>query len=391
MELKIIDFIKTHKNWRELLSQAPYHLRIVDDGRYTILTYNQVESDFNEIICHEARGLIIDTMDNFKVVRMAFKKFFNIDESYATTIDWSTASALEKIDGSIMSVWYANNEWHVSTNNVIDARKAEVYNKNTNFYDIFMKAVKNTNLNFDDLDKRFCYTFELVSPETRIVIAYPNAKLYHLTTRDMTNLEETDININVEKPKRYSFTSESNIRYIVSSLSNNHEGVVVCDNQHNRVKIKTESYLLMHHLRSSMSIVNAIKLVKLNDYHEFVSYFKEYKEFFEAISYIVNKIDEDAINLDLQMLYIRKACTNIYQSENNNDSIIRKRFVEALTRRNIDKLTFARIMLAYNGKLYNTIKNAQTMQSYIRLTRNYWIVLSKFFPDYLSIKEIISK
>ena len=112
--LKIQEFIKAHDNWRDLLSAEPYNLKISEDDGFVLFKYNQIASDFSQEICQEARGLILDSEDNFRVVRYAFKKFFNIDEGFAAHIDWDTAVATEKIDGSIMSVWYARGKWHLS-------------------------------------------------------------------------------------------------------------------------------------------------------------------------------------------------------------------------------------------------------------------------------------
>ena len=76
MELKIVNFIKSHSNWEELLTSSPYNLTIKRDGKLILFKYNQISSDFNEEICCEARGLILEE-GTWKVVRMAFKKFFN--------------------------------------------------------------------------------------------------------------------------------------------------------------------------------------------------------------------------------------------------------------------------------------------------------------------------
>ena len=59
--LKTIEFIKEHQsNWKELLTKKPYCLTIKEDDNYALLKYSQIESDFNEIIVKECRGLIID-------------------------------------------------------------------------------------------------------------------------------------------------------------------------------------------------------------------------------------------------------------------------------------------------------------------------------------------
>ena len=59
-ELEVIKFINNNSNWRELLTQKPYCLSISEDDNYMLLKYNQVDSDFNQEICKECRGLIID-------------------------------------------------------------------------------------------------------------------------------------------------------------------------------------------------------------------------------------------------------------------------------------------------------------------------------------------
>ena len=122
--LKIQEFIQANDNWEQLLAAAPYNLKISWDDDFVLFKYNQIESDFSQDICKEARGLILDSQDNFKVVRMAFSKFFNLGEAFAAQIDWDTAVSNEKMDGSLMSVWYARGKWHLSTNGTIDAFKA---------------------------------------------------------------------------------------------------------------------------------------------------------------------------------------------------------------------------------------------------------------------------
>ena len=46
-QLKLIEFIKDHNNWEELLQQEPYCLKIKRDNNYIIFNYNQIMSDFS--------------------------------------------------------------------------------------------------------------------------------------------------------------------------------------------------------------------------------------------------------------------------------------------------------------------------------------------------------
>lgn len=72
--LKTLKFIHQHPiNWRELLSQPPYSLTIKEDENLILLKYNQINSDFNEEVCRECRGLILST-DTLEPVALSFEK-----------------------------------------------------------------------------------------------------------------------------------------------------------------------------------------------------------------------------------------------------------------------------------------------------------------------------
>ena len=383
--LKVTLFMREHPDWEELLKDAPYYLQITHDGRYVCLTYDLVHSDFNEPICQECRGLIVDAENDYEPVRMAFRKFFNIDEPFAAAIDWDTATASEKVDGSIISVWYHDGKWHVSTNNCIHAENAVYDRKGNNFRTLFDVAAKNSGFSFDRLDKTRCYTFELVSPESRVVILYPETRLYHLLTRDIRTLEEIEEDIGVEKPTRYPLTSEASIRATVEALGSEHEGVVVKDAFGNRVKIKTKTYLMMHHLRSNMSLPNAVQLVRMNDHAEFVSYFKEYKDCFDCIEETVHTITEQSKALDETMSFLHAAYGNLYQTSKYKEGILRRRFSQGMQK--LDRNLFVRAMDAYDGGHPKHMAN-MTASQYIRFTRKYWEKVVQAFPEFFDEEDI---
>ena len=171
--LKIQEFIFNHsKNWHELLLSPPYCLRISKEGSYVLLKYNQISSDFNEEICREARGIILDSSDNFKVVRMAFRKFFNLGESFADEMDWDTCVAMEKIDGSLMSVWFANGEWHLSTNGSLNAFKTELpYGVAHKTFGELFESILPLSFFYNKGLENYCFTFELCSLENKVVLS----------------------------------------------------------------------------------------------------------------------------------------------------------------------------------------------------------------------------
>ena len=299
--LKIQEFIQAHDNWRDLLSTKPYNLKISEDDGFVLFKYNQIASDFSQEICQEARGLILDTQDNFRVVRYAFKKFFNIDEGFAAHIDWDTAVASEKIDGSIMSVWYARGKWHLSTNGTIDAFKAELSGVGPykTFGELFESVLPLST--FTNYNKHRCWTFELVSPYNKVVIDYPETKVYLLSVRDMNSLEELDFDAvemiadanNMAVPERYDLNNETDYRQLVEQMPEGHEGIVVRDGNGERVKIKTLLYFEMHRAKNNgvITLERIVDLIRANDHYEFLSYFPEYTDTFNAVKHQVDRVD----------------------------------------------------------------------------------------------------
>lgn len=184
MKLKLLDFIREHENWEELLINSPYNLRIIRKDDYILLKYKQTESDFSLDIVKECRGIILRESD-YRVVCFPFVKFFNANEPNAATIDWKSARVQEKIDGSLIKIWCDDkngvSEWHVSTNGNIDAFSSPIDNDispYTNYGSLFMSVFGRQN--FNKLNKNYTYIFELVSPYTKIVTYYPYTDIYHL-------------------------------------------------------------------------------------------------------------------------------------------------------------------------------------------------------------------
>lgn len=288
--MKLLEFIKEHSNWEELLSKPPYSLIIRKDEGYVLLKYNQLESDFSLDIVKEARGIILREKD-LKVVCFPFTKFFNVGEEYASKIDWNSARVQEKIDGNLIKIWYDKNAnglniWHISTNGMIDAFKCDTGNDlcpYKTFGELFMSVFPPTL--FNHLNRNYTYMFELVSPWTKIIVNYPWTQIYHLGTRDNTTFQELNVDIGITKPQEYPLKTESEVKNAASELPYNEEGYVVVDKDWNRIKIKSPEYVNAHRLINNKVIdrKKILDLIRKNDYFEFLSYFPEYKKVFSKM------------------------------------------------------------------------------------------------------------
>ena len=292
----LLKFIQNNPNdWEEKLSSDPYNLKISRDGPYVMFKYNQLSSDFSNPIVREARGIIFRE-DNWKCVRRAFDKFFNYGEPNAAEVDWSTARVQTKYDGSLVSAWFDDRKWHYSTNGTIDVYKAPTGDiKLPTFGDVLEEAFRNNGSSRKKIFECFasrnaCYTFELVSPQTRVVIPYEKPDLYFIGRRIMPTEREVNPRDSIvseifKTPKEYDFHSAQDVIDAAKELPWDEEGYVVVDSNFNRVKIKSPAWLVAHYARSNNSISkeSLIQAILDGDQEEFLVYANDYLEELESV------------------------------------------------------------------------------------------------------------
>lgn len=297
-------FCARHEDWEQVLVEEPYYIKIKEDGPYVMFSYDQIRSDFSYNIVREARGIIFRKGQWEIPVCWAFNKFGNYGESYAPNIDWATSFVTEKVDGSLMKMWYDAGSWHVSTNGTIDAFNANIGDAvYGNFGEYFYATVCNYYGVLDEflrgLKKDLTYMFELVGPYNRVVIPYEKCAVYFLGARDKYTSEEYVCNpINAEKlgvskfnrPQIYQLLTLDDCIRVAETFSWDQEGFVVCDSNFNRVKVKSPAYVLAHFARNNNVITkkHLIRIVLLNEVEEFMCYAADYKDALEDVQKQIN-------------------------------------------------------------------------------------------------------
>lgn len=302
--LAIQNFIFTHENWAELLAAEPYNLKIKWKDNLVMFNYDQIKSEHNDIT-NEARGLILDMEDNFKIVRKGFTRFYNYGESAAAQIDWNNIEVQEKVDGTLIMFYYYNG-WHTSTRSTFDAVDAEVGASGLTFYDLVLNIIADDDKRyFINFNENYTYVFELVAPENRIVVKYNKPALYHLAT--INNLTGEEINIetgNWQRPSTYfGLTSLTDIvNYVNQFNGEDFEGVVVVDRNKNRIKIKNVNWLELHRLHNNgvFTAEDALIAYKTGESAEIISYFPERKELIDRVGNVYERIVAYAATLDKQ-------------------------------------------------------------------------------------------
>ena len=238
----------------------------------------------------ECRGLILER-NSWKVMSLAFTKFFNSEEGNAHKVDWNTAHVLEKLDGTCIQVYYDWNDmtWYAGTTGTADG-EGEVNNKTgTTFNQLFWKTVKEKyNLEASKFNAGYTYVFELTTPYNIVVKPHGESSATLLTVRNLKTLKEVSFEelttiaeeLGVSRVKSYDLNTK-NVGALIKTFDGMvwyDEGYVVVDANHNRVKIKNPAYVAVHHLKGKTAEHNILTIVKSNEIEEFASTFPERKD-----------------------------------------------------------------------------------------------------------------
>lgn len=314
--LKIQEYIAKHGIEKAILD---FKLKTRVYENKILLKYDQLVSPTLMALpeMQDCRGLILDRND-FSVMSMAFRKFFNSEEGNAHKIDWSSAHVLEKLDGSMMQIYWDKykNEWFAATSGTAEG-EGEVNNKmGTTFNELFWKTVtEKYGFDVNKLSKGYCYVFELTTPYNIVVKPHGESSVALLTARNLTTLEEVSFEgltiiadgLGVPRVKSYDL-NQGNVGALLRTFENmvwHDEGYVVVDAQFNRIKIKNPAYVAVHHLKGKSAEHNILTIVKSNEIEEFAATFPDRKEELYKLKENYDKLI-DQLNLVWSELVVRK-------------------------------------------------------------------------------------
>lgn len=266
-----------------------------DYGHKVLLKYDQINSPMQHEEVQDARGIIL-TKDDWQLMSLAFRKFFNAHEPHAANIDWDSATILQKLDGTLIQLYWdwILGEWCAGTTGTADGG-GEVNNKpNTTFAELFWEVWNNSGAQLKSLNKDFVYCFELCTPYNIVVTPHTSSSLTLLSVRNRCDNRELTYNAiaawtyDVDPIKlvyAYEFHDKS-ITYLAETLQLmpfSEEGYVVVDKYLNRIKIKNPAYVAAHHLKSKTAAHHIIDILRTNEVDEFVATLPERKQEIEQL------------------------------------------------------------------------------------------------------------
>lgn len=253
-----------------------------------LFKYDQIDSPMGERIVQEARGIILDEADNWRVVGRGFDKFFNYGEGLAAQIDWTTARVQEKVDGSLIMLYEYNGEWQVATSGSPDA-SGVVGDEGFTFRELFLRVWGERPLPSLHMCLDYCFLFELCTEYNRIIVPHQESKIVYLATRDRVMgsyvLFSKFIFAVIPSVREFPLTSMDAIVKSFEHINGfDQEGYVVVDGQGNRIKVKHPQYVALHHVRDQLGPKWLVKVIVSGEVPEVLSVFPKYQEEFATMT-----------------------------------------------------------------------------------------------------------
>jgi len=290
----------------------------------TLIKYNHADKskyDFDNHLVRFARGLIFDRKTR-KVVCIPPEKSLHIVpfSQNITPEQWLNVDIELFVDGTMINCFHHNYAWHISTRSFIGANCKWYSQKH--FNQLFDEA--KGNLEFDKLNKEYCYSFVLMHPENRIVTEYSTADICMVHVREIRNemyiehnleviqKQLNDIGIEVNIPNKYTITKPDDINDIMKAMDYQKQGLVFKFNGM-RSKVRNMEYDKAKHLRGNNKNIffNYIELRQNSMIKEYLQYFPEYKDEFNNYRKMI-----EIITMKLHSFY--KECY-IYKKKDKNE------------------------------------------------------------------------
>lgn len=240
--------------------------------------YDQIDSPKTHPIVREARGLVLEK-GSWDIVAKGFNRFYNLgeDPDGFKNFDWTNFSIAEKVDGSLMIVYHYQGEWRLNTSGSFGF--GECNSSGKSWRDLFWSTL---GVKPEDvwLEPHLVHIFELCTLQNKVVRYYPKPTVFLLGLFNQKDGSELDVSLisdyvthvnhrnktNIQLPQVYNFKSTEEIMAFLKTKEDTdktYEGVVIRDKTGIRAKVKSATYVAIHHMMDNGNIFNPARQVPL--------------------------------------------------------------------------------------------------------------------------------
>ena len=220
------------------------------------------------------RGLILDTNElddgSVKILAKPFDKFPNYNSNeipnYEDDIDFTSFTAVEKMDGSIGISYFLNGELKIASKGSFNSEQANKANELLKTKYKEAKRIIEEQLQEEEHSVN-TFIFEIIYPNNRIVVDYGDEEKLVLLGYNILlfeqgtsycdvpehELDKVAKKIKFERPKTFKFNSIDDVLEHREKLTMNEEGYILRFPNNKRLKLKGEEYLQVHRVLSGIS------------------------------------------------------------------------------------------------------------------------------------------
>jgi hypothetical protein len=279
-ELQIQKFLRSGKTLEDLYQRYEIQSTLSPNKDLAVFNYRILAPMDMEIV-QESRALVLDTK-NWDVISKAPNAFFAYEESFAkdtlAKFDWASAKAMTKLDGALVTLFYHQKEWHLCTRYSVFGENL-IYTINASpskltWRELVELTLKNMGYSWEGftkrLDKNICYTFEITSPENRVIVVYTTQALTLCAAINKQTLEELDI-YSLTFPKlKVDYVLVSSLEDVFDLIKQNddplsYEGYIVIDKNFNRLKVRNPKFIQMMQFYSPKDEITALREIRMMD------------------------------------------------------------------------------------------------------------------------------
>jgi T4 RnlA family RNA ligase len=292
--MKVLEYLNKHGLSK---LEEEFGIKVRQNDLYPdlyVLNYCQIHSSKFKAhpIVRECRHLVLEYTDSkWRLVSQSFDRFFNLgelDEEH----DVTEMTAYEKVDGSLVNVFYYQGEWLYRTKSMIMPPSDLIINGigDKTWKELIEQTIINR-IPQTELTKEFTYMFEVVARENRVVTKYEQDQAYLLSIRNNITGDyvHEDSYPDVEKygirlPQKFKFKTFKDCVNASEALPNLEEGYVLYNSLGiPTIKVKSPAYVAAHRLRGECTPTprRIFDMIWENEYDEYLTIFPEDRYLFD--------------------------------------------------------------------------------------------------------------
>ena len=259
-------------------------------GKYPnliLFKYHQLDTPMSQPVALECRGVILDEDDNWNVVSRPYDKFWNYGDARAKPLNWDNITVYEKMDGSLMSLYHYDDKWHVASSGSPDA-SGPVNNGDKTFAQYFWETWNRRGYRLPMYLSDLTFILELCGPLNKVVCSYSGSDIFLHGVRNRITFKEyrpenaaaaigcPAVPIHeIEIDKLADFVNSRDARF--------HEGVIIVDDNFNRVKLKSDDYKTLHHIKDGSAVKKLMRSAMNGPNCDYLEAFPEWKPVFHML------------------------------------------------------------------------------------------------------------